>query len=149
MEGVSRRTRRFKMGGRRPADTAVIVHEANDNKKLLRRAQRFALDVPVRYREAGTAEWCEGRALNMSTSGVLFQATERLQPSAVLDIRLVLPVAIPGEAPAEIRSRGTVVRELVCADLEGTQTVAVAIGRNRFMRPVPESGDDGSPIENS
>jgi PAS domain S-box-containing protein len=74
------------------------------------RAQRFQLQLPLRYRRLGENVWHEGTTENISRSGMLFQADEVLQPSAQLEINLVLPPEIAGLSATEVVCRGEVVR---------------------------------------
>jgi len=74
------------------------------------RAQRFHLQLPLRYRRLGEIQWHEGKTENISRSGMLFQADEVLQPSAQLEINLVLPAEIAGLSSTEVVCRGEVVR---------------------------------------
>jgi len=74
------------------------------------RAQRFQLHLPLRYRRLGEANWHVGTTQNISRSGLLFEADETLQPSAQLEINLVLPAEIAGLSGTEVVCRGEVVR---------------------------------------
>jgi PAS domain S-box-containing protein len=74
------------------------------------RAQRFQLHLPLRYRRLGESNWHDGKTENISRSGMLFQAEEPLQPSALLEINLVLPPEIAGLSATEVVCRGEVVR---------------------------------------
>ncbi len=74
------------------------------------RAQRFKLHLPIRYRPLGEADWRRGTTENISRSGVLFRAEEALQPTAQVEISLVLPPEIAGLSAAEVVCRGEVVR---------------------------------------
>jgi two-component system, cell cycle sensor histidine kinase and response regulator CckA len=74
------------------------------------RAQRFQLHLPLKYRRLGEKNWHEGKTENISRSGMLFQADELLQPSAQLEINLVLPAEIAGLSATEVVCRGEVVR---------------------------------------
>jgi PAS domain S-box-containing protein len=74
------------------------------------RAQRFQLHLPLRYRRLGEKGWHDGTTENISRSGMLFQAEEALQPSAQLEINLVLPAEIAGLSATEVVCRGEVVR---------------------------------------
>ena len=76
------------------------------------RAQRFQLHLPLRYRRLGEENWHEGTTENISRSGLLFEAEELLQPSAQLEINLVLPAEIAGLSPTEVVCRGEVVRNV-------------------------------------
>jgi PAS domain S-box-containing protein len=74
------------------------------------RAQRFHLQLPLRYRRLGEQNWHDGKTENISRSGMLFQANELLQPSSQLEINLVLPAEIAGLSATEVVCRGEVVR---------------------------------------
>jgi PAS domain S-box-containing protein len=74
------------------------------------RAQRFQLHLPLRYRRLGEKNWHDGTTENISRSGMLFKADEELQPSAQLEINLVLPAEIAGLSATEVVCRGEVVR---------------------------------------
>ncbi len=76
------------------------------------RAQRFRLHLPLRYRQLGEQNWHEGKTENISRSGMLFQAEEMVQPSAQLEINLVLPAEIAGLSATEVVCRGEVVRSV-------------------------------------
>jgi PAS domain S-box-containing protein len=88
------------------------------------RAQRFQLHLPLRYRRLGENNWHEGKTENISRSGMLFQAEESLQPSAMLEINLVLPQEIAGLSETEVVCRGEVVRTV--QPNGGTVTPALA-----------------------
>jgi PAS domain S-box-containing protein len=88
------------------------------------RAQRFQLHLPLRYRRLGENNWHQGKTENISRSGMLFQAEEALQPSAVLEINLVLPQEIAGLSETEVVCRGEVVRTV--QPNGGTVTPALA-----------------------
>lgn len=79
------------------------------------RAQRFVTELPVRYREVGTDAWHQGCTANISVSGVLFRAARMLQPKTEIEMTLTLPAVVRGEAAAELRCRGFVVRGLAGA----------------------------------
>jgi CheY-like chemotaxis protein len=76
------------------------------------RAQRFHLHLPLRSRRLGEQNWHDGTTENISRSGMLFQADELLQPSAQLEINLVLPAEIAGLSATEVVCRGEVVRSI-------------------------------------
>ena len=76
------------------------------------RARRFNLHLPLRYRPLGEKSWRPGTTENISRSGLLFQAQEMLNPSAQLEISLVLPAEIAGLAATEVICRGEIVRSI-------------------------------------
>jgi PAS domain S-box-containing protein len=74
------------------------------------RAQRFSLQLPLKYRLVGEPDWREGKTENISRSGMLFRAEEMIPPNAQLEINLVLPAEIAGLSAAEVVCRGEIVR---------------------------------------
>lgn len=119
------------------SNAAVTARRATDIKELPRRARRFSTEIPIRYRELGSRDWKEGISVNISTSGVLFKPAVRVRPPAELEIKFMLPVAIRGDTPAEIRCKGTAVREAPDSRRAGTPMIAVAIARHKFVRQEP------------
>jgi response regulator RpfG family c-di-GMP phosphodiesterase len=74
------------------------------------RAQRFQLQLPLKYRRLDEEKWHAGETRNISRSGLLFQAEDILQPNVMLEINLVLPAEIAGLSPTEVVCRGEIVR---------------------------------------
>jgi PAS domain S-box-containing protein len=94
------------MSARLVAQTQIRVRE----KLSPFRAQRFNLQLPLRYRMLGENDWRRGTTENISRSGMLFRAEEMIPPNAQLEINLVLPAEIAGLSAAEVVCRGEVVR---------------------------------------
>jgi|ERR1051325_2920385 len=86
------------------------------------RAPRFPLNLPVRYRPLGAAEWCVGQTENISRSGVLVRGTNGLTVDTSIELRVGLPTVAPGSRAAEIWCRGRVVR----AECQSAQAVEPA-----------------------
>lgn len=57
---------------------------------LTTRAQRFPISVPLHYRSSGMKHWLEGKTVNISRTGILFQADAAIPASSVLDIQFDL-----------------------------------------------------------
>src|SRR5580704_1941615 len=76
------------------------------------RAQRFKLQLPLKYRPIGENDWRAGTTENISRSGLLFRAEEMLPANVQLEINLVLPAEIAGLSAAEVVCRGEVVRTM-------------------------------------
>jgi PAS domain S-box-containing protein len=95
----------------RPAIAAEIQAQSAQAAALpTSRAQRFQLQLPLKYRRLDEQNWHTGETRNISRSGVLFEAEDVLQPNVVLEINLVLPAEIAGLSPTEVICRGEVVR---------------------------------------
>jgi two-component system, cell cycle sensor histidine kinase and response regulator CckA len=99
----------------------------------LSRAQRFQLQLPLKYRRLGEEKWHEGQTRNISRSGLLFQAEDQLQPNVVLEINLVLPSEIAGLSPTEVVCRGEVVRTVMAHGEKVAPALAAKILQYRFQ----------------
>jgi hypothetical protein len=91
-------------------------------------ARRYALEVPLRYRQAGDPDWRSGRTVNASSSGVLFQtAGAPFDNGTAIELQLELPGA---SRPAKVHCTGAVVR---CEQPPGDLLrIAVTIDGYRF-----------------
>lgn len=116
----------------------------NNPDDLVNRAQRFALAIPMRYRGNKVEVWQEATTVNVSTSGILFRPAQPFLPPRVLHIALALPALISGKSGAEIRCRGTFVRQVSGASQEEAPMFAVTIGRCRIVRKRGRSGEVSS-----
>jgi hypothetical protein len=105
------------------------------------RAQRFNLQLPLKYRLLGKSVWCNGTTENISRSGMLFRVEETIQPNAQLEINLVLPVELAGLFPAEVICHGEVVRTV---ELE-QPIVGPALAARILRIPVPPPGSQQRP----
>jgi hypothetical protein len=53
------------------------------------RKRRFAVHWPLQYRRVQDAEWHRGRTVNMSVSGVLFEAVEPLSANDIVELSIM------------------------------------------------------------
>ena len=88
------------------------------------RAQRFPVKVPLKYRHAGTSEWLDGRTVNISRTGILFDASEEIPLHSLLEMRIDFPLM------SRLSCHASVVR---AADL--STLVAVKIQNYNLRRP--------------
>jgi PAS domain S-box-containing protein len=97
-----------------PPEVAMSAHTAYAKAAQLpsSRAQRFQLQLPLKYRRLDEEKWHAGETRNISRSGLLFQAEDLLQPNVILEINLVLPAEIAGLSPTEVVCKGEVVRTI-------------------------------------
>lgn len=110
------------------------------------RARRFALRVPVHFREVNSPTWLEGTTKNISYTGVLFQSSEPLPPETTLELRLRVKVGNQGSSPTEIRCKGTVVR----LEQEVLPETPIAVGfAIKAYWIVSEHSSHESPAENA
>jgi PAS domain S-box-containing protein len=104
------------------------------------RAQRFYIQLPLRYRRLGEKEWHVGTTENISRSGMLFEADELLQPAAQLEINLVLPTEIAGLSATEVVCRGEVVRTVERRGETVSPALAARILQYHFQHgPLPRA----------
>ena len=97
------------------------------------RAQRFKLNLPIKYRQIGERDWRVGTTENISRSGMLFRAEDLISPNVQLEINLVLPPEIAGLAAAEVMCRGEVVRAVEAESPAMSPALAAKILQYRFQ----------------
>jgi hypothetical protein len=102
---------------------------------LKNRAQRFAIQMHLRYRLSGDNKWWKGTIENISRSGVLFRGEGFAQPNTPLEMSFVLPHEIFGVQPAEVVCRGIVVRSEPPKGAQAFPALASTISYYRFVRP--------------
>jgi len=105
------------------------------------RAQRFKLQLPLKYRQVGETDWRLGTTENISRSGVLFRAQEVVPLTAQLEINLVLPAEIAGLSAAEVVCRGEVVRTIEAETPSMNPALAARILQYHFQHgaKIPEA----------
>jgi len=92
------------------------------------RARRLPLDLPIRYRSAGSRRWREGRVENISRSGLLLRGLDLPDVDTAIEMTLVLPARF-GTA---IVCRGRVVRTVLPGGTLRRPGLAATISRYRF-----------------
>jgi hypothetical protein len=100
-----------------------------------RRAKRYALECPVRFRDAGAEAWREGRLRNISESGLLFDPCAEVADAAQFEIGIQLPP--PGIGAIWCRA-------IVARRNSGTGEIAARITDYRLM-PRGTSAEPSSP----
>src|SRR5207253_9879717 len=105
------------------------------------RAQRYKLQLPMRYRLVGDNAWREGTTENISRSGMLFRAEEVIPTNVQLEINLVLPAEIAGLSAAEVVCRGEIVRMVEAESSKVNPALAAKILQYHFQHGshVPEA----------
>jgi hypothetical protein len=71
------------------------------------RATRFPLNLSLHYRASGTILWHEGSTVDISRTGILFQAGQDLPLRTALEMR----IEIPSPSKVTLICRGPVVRK--------------------------------------
>jgi hypothetical protein len=107
---------------------------AEEAAKASNRAERFPIQIPVRYRKPRGPVWFEGKTENISRSGVLFRTESVLSPKTTVEMRLAPRVVIKDEAPCEILCKGVVVRTEQSNIRGAPPALAVAIQHYRLSR---------------
>lgn len=113
---------------------AVADLPSNNGTKNISRAQRFSIQVPLRYRVGGESVWWKGMTQNISSSGLLFEGERRLESNIAIEMNLILP-AVTSEGGGEIICHGAIVRTLLPEDGDQPAALAAKILRYRLARP--------------
>ena len=77
------------------------------------RKRRFPVEWPLQYRRRDAADWVQGRTVNMSLSGVLFEGPETLSSDEAVELSIVFQDVQEGGPTAgsgAVRATGYVVR---------------------------------------
>lgn len=107
------------------------------------RALRFAIAMPLNYRQPGEDVWHDGQVQNISRSGVLFSAEELIEESSPIELTFQLPVEIGGESTAKVLCLGKVVRTVSPASPDQPPALVVIIRSFHLVQddvtPFPQS----------
>lgn len=101
------------------------------------RAPRFPLHVPLLYRAAGQAEWHQGESENISRSGVLFWADDRMERGTPLEMGLVLLAGSEAPRAPQVVCFGSIVRAAPLG--EDRPELAARIWGYRFVGTVRDA----------
>jgi len=99
-----------RAGSRSLPDWVGPVNEADGSRSGARRAPRYLMDLEVRYRVAGAADWSEGRTIDISRCGALFAAAGPLLPPLTpVELLIAMPHSdsVPG---GRVHCKGRIVR---------------------------------------
>ena len=111
-----------------------LVKEATTG---IARARRFSLTLPVRYRTMGSEHWNQGKTENVSCTGMLIRAGERIDVNQEVEVVLVLEVDVVGEVSPEVLCLGQVVRKLDPVPTSPFAKLAVRIQDYHFPGEAP------------
>jgi len=78
---------------------------------VLPRAERFAIETMIRYRNVGQNRWYQGKTENISGSGVLFRAKKLLALKTRVEMIFPLPIRGSGASGANVKCVGQTVRK--------------------------------------
>ena len=101
------------------------------------RAQRFDLQLALRYRACRETAWDEGRTTNISHTGVLFQAERLLDAGTPLEMNIQMSEENSGEAVARLVCQGKIVRAEAPARGQALAGLAVKIVEHRLVQSQP------------
>ena len=99
------------------------------------RAQRFGLQIPLRYRTDSEGGWRKGTTRNISRSGMLFHGEDWAPPKTRIELTLLIPQQLGVERVAEVICRGRVTRSELRDLAEGGSLMAIQISNYRLVRP--------------
>lgn len=85
---------------------------------------RFPLALNLRYLQSNSS-WAEGRVLDISSRGILFQGDGALPVGRVTEVVVTWPFLLNGECPLQLRVRGRILRS-------GPEGTALKISRYEF-----------------
>jgi hypothetical protein len=108
-------------------DVPSLVEQAS--MAAPRRARRFDLRLPIRYRALGEREWREGRTENISRSGILFRTPGPVELDTSLEMRFELPA---GRFLPEVVCTGRVVRAILSRS-RSAPVIAATIADYRLL----------------
>jgi hypothetical protein len=111
----------------------------------LRRAQRFPIRVPLRYRVVGEADWREGTTVNISSAGVFFRCEQTAERAMRMEIDFVLSAAPNENSGAEVVCSGEVVRLEPSQEAGGLPALAMNIMGYRLLPWLGARGEPGNP----
>jgi len=98
------------------------------------RAPRYIVTMPVRYRKVAEAEWHKGRTVNISRSGVLFQADQLWERDTTVELVLELPATPMSATPARVSCRGRIARVAAAPAPDTLPALAAAFEDYEFQR---------------
>ncbi|SRR2546427_12458950 len=98
-----------------------------------RRAERYLIEVPLRYRIFGEADWRKGTTANISASGVFFQCEETAERDMSVEINFVLPTGPNHKKGIEVVCRGSIVRLESSTETGSSPALAAKILKYRLL----------------
>jgi hypothetical protein len=107
----------------------VLLNAGVTMAAMVSRAQRFAVQLPIRYKKIGGRRWFEGKTENISRSGILFRANRVLKLRTAIQMSFILPAWGQAEGPGEVLCQGSVVRTVAAV---GTNPPCVAASIQRY-----------------
>ena len=98
---------------------------------LVARAERFVVELPVRYRALGRPEWSYGLTRNISTTGLLFNVLKPLDVDTPVEIEVAVPRPFVGHDHVRLTCTGHIVRGI--RELDDSSSLAATIASYRLL----------------
>lgn len=98
---------------------------------LVPRAERFVVELPVRYRALGEPQWSYGLTRNISTTGLLFNVLKPLDVDTPVEIEVAVPRPFVGHDHARLTCTGHIVRGI--RELDDSSSLAATIASYRLL----------------
>ena len=98
------------------------------------RAERFQMQLPLKYRASDSGKWLDGTTANISASGVLFVADSMLERGVPVEMQLVFPRQIASVARGRVECHGQIIRVQPAASVEERPAMAATIANYRLIR---------------
>ena len=114
---------------KRRKDAVVLRSET----RVLPRAERFAIETQIRFRNVGQSRWYQGKTENISGSGVLFRGKNLVALRTRVEMIFALPNRGAGACGANVRCFGQVVRKALPAGPGGETGLAATIEEYYLM----------------
>ena len=103
------------------------------------RAQRFVIQLPILFRQAGQLGWSEGRSENISRSGILFRTDIPVDVGTRLELSFKLRGEMGGEDVGVVMCQAQIVRSVLPPAPNASPALAAKILAYHFLREQDES----------
>jgi len=113
---------------------ALITHlitSPNGERRILPRAERVPATTQIDFRKIGTGDWHSGTTVNISRTGVLFQAEQLMAVNTPVEMRLQVPPQVAGQVSGNVISKGYIVRTMLPASEESPATLAATFWESK------------------
>ena len=112
----------------------MVRHSADLSLGGRLRPFRFAIPMPIEFRDPEEPEWLVGQIDNVSRSGILFHTSSPVSADRPIEMKFELPAEAGGEEGALVLCMGEVVRLTAGPTPESPCTVAARIVDYHFLR---------------
>jgi PilZ domain len=104
------------------------------SKNGSKRQPRVDAEIPVNFRKASEFSWNIGKTRNISRTGVLIRAVQRLGPSTPVEMEFVAPELFGEKAGQLVACRGKVVRMMPPPANDRRASMAVRFSNLQIVR---------------